>query len=494
MAPSVASQAPVRRGRRGLGTVFAAGALAVGASAGVVAGHDLAPRVFEIAAVSVLIVGVLVVIWHIDPAWTMSAVIVLSVFSGYWQRFSLPPLVTPDRYLLLAAIVVVVIRAPVVRNRPQIPLGVAHTWILAASIVAVGSAATAGTLFQKDGGFRLLDRFGLLPFAAFVIAPVVFRTAKQRTILLSAFVVLGAYLGLTSIFEIAGPKSLVFPKYILDPTLHTHWGRARGPFIEATSNGFAMFVCATAAAVGLATWRRREARVAAGVVVLVCVIGIVLTLTRSVWISAAIATFVSMLSINGLRRWLPVLTVATVGLVLVLLTTVPRLSTLASKRANDVGTVYQRQNLLDAALAMTEARPLFGFGWATFEKQSGPYFTVSPATPLAIAVPEPVHNVYASNLAELGIVGTSVWLIAMGLAFVPTLLNRQPGESRYWRIFLGSALLCWCSMAMAAPLLGLFPSLILWTIGGVAAGAVGSPSDGHPRDSALVMGREGAPW
>jgi putative inorganic carbon (hco3(-)) transporter len=490
----VASQATLRRGRRGLGTIFAAGSLAVGASAGVIAGHDLAPRVFEGIAVSLLILGILALIWHVDPAWTMSAVIVLSVFSGYWQRFGLPPLVTPDRYLLLAAIIIVLIRAPVVRDRPQIPLGVAHTWILAASVIAVGSAATAGTLFQKDGGFRLLDRFGLLPFAAFVIAPVVFRTTRQRTILLGAFVVLGAYLGMTSIFEIAGPKSLVFPKYILDPTLHTHWGRARGPFIEATSNGFAMFVCATAAAIGLATWKRKAVRVAAGVVMLLCVIGIVLTLTRSVWISAAIATLVSMLSIGGLRRWIPVLAVATAALVLVLLTTVPRLSTLASKRANDVGTVYQRQNLLDAALAMTEARPLFGFGWATFEKQSGPYFTVSPTTPIAIAVPEPVHNVYASNLAELGIVGTTVWVIAMGLAFVPTLLNRQPGDSRYWRIFLGSALLCWCSMAMAAPLLGLFPSLILWTIGGVAAGMVGTPSDGHLRESTLVIGRERALW
>ena len=111
---------------------------------------------------------------------------------------------------------------------------------------------------------------------------------------------------------------------------------------------------------------------------------------------------------------------------------------------------------------------------------------------IAIVVPEPVHNVYASNLAELGIVGTTVWVIAMGLAFVPTLLNRQRGESRYWRIFLGSALLCWCSMAMAAPLLGLFPSLILWTIGGVAAERTGTPSDGHLRESPLVMGRERA--
>ena len=490
----MASQGTVKRGRRGLGTILAAGALAAGASAGVIAGHDLAPRVFEIVAVCLLILGILVLIWHIDPAWTMSAVIVLSVFSGFWQRFGLPPLVTPDRYLLLAAITVVLIRSPVVRERPPIPLGVAHTWIVAASVIAVGSAATAGTLFQKDGGFRLLDRFGLLPFAAFVVAPVVFRTSKQRTILLGAFVVLGAYLGMTSIFEMAGPKSLVFPRYILDPTLHTHWGRARGPFIEATSNGFAMYVCAAAAAIGLATWKRRLVRLAAGVVVLVCAIGIVLTLTRSVWISAAIATLVLMLSISGLRRWIPVLAVATAALVLVLLTTVPRLSTLASKRANDVGTVYQRQNLLDAALAMTEARPLFGFGWATFEKQSGPYFTVSPTTPIAVAVPEPVHNVYASNLAEIGIVGTSVWLIAMGLAFGPTLLNRQPGESRYWRLFLGSALLCWCSMAMAAPLLGLFPSLILWTIGGVAAGMVPTACDARPREPALVMGRETAPW
>src|SRR5207253_1883209 len=92
-------------------------------------------------------------------------------------------------------------------------LGVAAGHTLAAALFAIASAATAGTLFTKAGAFPLLDRFGLLPFAAFAVAPVVFRTARQRQILLVALVVLGAYLGATAVFELAGPKSLVYPRY-----------------------------------------------------------------------------------------------------------------------------------------------------------------------------------------------------------------------------------------------------------------------------------------
>ena len=89
----------------------------------------------------------------------------------------------------------------------------------------------------------------------FAIAPLAFRTEAQRKIFLGVLVALGGYLGLTALFETVGPHALVFPRYITNPELGYHVGRARGPFLEAEANGIALFICGIAAAVAASTWR-----------------------------------------------------------------------------------------------------------------------------------------------------------------------------------------------------------------------------------------------
>ena len=54
---------------------------------------------------------------------------------------------------------------------------------------------------------------------------------------------LGIYLALTGVAEIAGQWSLVFPRYIADPTLGIHFGRARGPELNSASLGVYLTVC-----------------------------------------------------------------------------------------------------------------------------------------------------------------------------------------------------------------------------------------------------------
>ena len=47
----------------------------------------------------------------------------------------------------------------------------------------------------------------------------------------------GVYLGFTAVCEIAQLWSLVFPKYIADPKIGLHFGRARGPMVHGVSFG-----------------------------------------------------------------------------------------------------------------------------------------------------------------------------------------------------------------------------------------------------------------
>ena len=97
-----------------------------------------------------------------------------------------------------------------------------------------------------------------MPFLLFLTAPLAFRTQRQRQVLLVTFVTLGAYLGLTVVFETVKLDALVFPKYILDPHYGIHAGRGRGPFVEAVTNGLALFTCSVVCAIAVAQWHDRR--------------------------------------------------------------------------------------------------------------------------------------------------------------------------------------------------------------------------------------------
>ena len=128
----------------------------------------------------------------------------------------------------------------------------------------------------------------------FAIAPVAFATDRQRNILLGTIVTVGAYLSITAILEKLKAYGLVWPSYIADPGVGTHFGRARGPFVEAAANGLALYACAAAAATAFVLWRRPWPRAAAGAVVVLVPVAVLLTETRGVWVAATAATLVAL--------------------------------------------------------------------------------------------------------------------------------------------------------------------------------------------------------
>src|SRR4051812_9755002 len=229
-----------------------------------------------------------------DPLWPLSLGVAASIFSGNSEQMGLP--IGPDRLLIGAGLVAVVLKrleASAAGERAEsLRFTTVHWLLFAASLWAIGSAYAAGTLMGKDGLFALLDKFGLVPFVMFAVAPLVFRTEQQRRVLLGTLVVTGAYLGVTAIFEKVGLDALVFPRYIADPSVGIHFGRARGPFVESVADGLAMFMCAAAAVMGSRLWRG-GVRVACYAVVVVCAVGMVLTLTRGVWLAGIVAPLVT---------------------------------------------------------------------------------------------------------------------------------------------------------------------------------------------------------
>src|SRR4051812_27643867 len=273
----------------------------------------------------------------VEAAWPLSLAIALSVFSGRWAHMGVQ--VGLDRILIGLGVAALVLRIGPNRDRPPLRLGFTHLVLVAATAFAVCSAIWSDTITTRVGGFRLIDSFGVAPFAAFAVAPAAFATAYQRRILLGTLVVLGAYLGLTSLAEATNADVLVVPKYILDPQFGIHADRARGPFVEAVGNGLGLFCCMVAAVLAARTWATPRWRAVAWGVALLCLAGIPVTYTRSVWIGGVVAVVVAMALTARLRPWLvPAVGGAALALGIAVLA-IPSFGTKLDRRYHEKGPV-----------------------------------------------------------------------------------------------------------------------------------------------------------
>ena len=474
-AGAAGSPSPVKR-RVLAGTAALLVALLAGAV--VLAGYGFVTFAWAGALIGAAAVGYL--LWQAAPWVTISIGIVLTPFSGKWELLGFPGgYVAPDRILLLGGILAALLRGPRLRDRRAISWRPTHLFLVAASLYVVGSALIAGTLFQQEPLLELVEAFGLLPFLVFVVAPFVFATEARRQALLASLVGLGAYLGLTALFETTHVDPLVWPQYINDPGVGIHFGRARGPFTEAVTNGTGLFATGTAAVIALGLWKSRLARCIAGCVVLLCLIGLLFTLQRSVWLGGIVSMLVVGVAMRELRPFVVPAAVIGALLVIVAFAGVPNLQDQAEHRAAQQETIWDRDNLNRAAWNMVAARPLTGFGWATFKAKSRDYFRQKeyPLTGAGAGV----HNVYLGYASTLGLIGVTLWALGVLTAITAALRSRGPDDLRLWRFgFLGYATFFLIVSSFVPP--QVFPNLMLWAWAGLLwSGCVAQDSGAGPR-------------
>ncbi len=435
---------------------------------------DAAP-LFQTAMLAAAGAAALYLAWMLPPAWPLTAGIVLSPLAGNWGLLGFPSGFSPDRLLLVAGVAAVLLRAPGARDLPRPRMTMTHAVLGLVLGYAVVSAAVVGTLFEKTAFFRLFDSFGVLPFLVFLVAPSAFGTEESRSILLAGLVGLGAYLGFTALVEAAGVSELVFPRFILDAAAEGD-GRAFGVFLEPVSNGMGLFACAVASCIAFAAWRSTPARALAAATAVLCTAGTFFTLQRSVWIGAGAGAVVGgVIAAQRTRRWGRALAVG-VGLIAgtaliagIAFLSVPGFSERVYNRASDQETIWDRQNLAIASRNMIEARPLFGFGWSTFERESLDYFEQSPDFPLNPGLASSattsgtfsVHNRFLEYAATLGLAGTALWVLGLLLAIAGAVRARGSPEFERWRIGLVPVLIFYLVISNAVPP-SLFPTLALW--------------------------------
>jgi putative inorganic carbon (HCO3(-)) transporter len=423
-----------------------------------------------------------------SPAWLISIGIALTMFSGNSEHLGLP--IGPDRLLIAAGLAAMILRLPGYDPHRTITWRPLHAVLALVAAIGTVSAYAAGTLFEADGLFALLDVLGLVPFLVFTLAPLVFGTKRDRDALLTVLVISGLYLSVTGILEGVKLTDLVFPRYIVDPTIGIHSGRTRGPFVEAVAMGLALYGCAVAAAIASVTWASRRKVVLARVVCGLCLVATIFTLTRAVWLATVIATGMALLTSPRTRRvMVPIFVVGTIALVSALLF-VPGFGERATERSNDERPIWDRRNTNRAAIEMVLDHPLAGIGWHTFEEKAPEYMTVSPNYPLT-GVDIPVHNVPLSHAAELGLPTMVLWALGLLFAVGSAVLRPGPESLDPWRLGMVALFFHWLIVASFGPLTYAFPNLLLWAWAGVAAlGHMSAPRTREPepvREPVIVL-------
>jgi putative inorganic carbon (HCO3(-)) transporter len=415
-------------------------------------------------------------LWMLPLSVMMCAGVVLTIFSGSWGSLGLPGFpFLPDRLLLVGVLAALILRAPGTKGRPTIKVRPVHLLLLLLTFYVLASAAAVGSIGTQSGAFDLLDRLGIVPFAMLLLSPVIFHGPRERQMLLVTLVGLGAYLGLTAIFEALGPHALVFPHYIVTSDATLPGERAGGPFRSAGAEGFATFSCGIAAVIAFFQWAGQRRRYLAGAVVVVSTLGCFVTLERGVWIAAAAGAIGAGFAAGQARRWFIPGALACAVLVGGALLLSPTLASKASARVGDERSVWDRQNQASAGLRMIAAKPLFGFGWDRYVDDSLPYFRQTSDHPMT-GYPTsgnmlPLHNSYLSYAVELGLVGALLWLAAIFWGLGGAIFNRGSPLLRSWKLGLLAITIFFLVIAFFDPLQQNFSELLLWTWAGVALGA-----------------------
>jgi O-antigen ligase len=438
------------------------GAVYFAAELDLVAGQN-GDRALTLVALAVLVY----LMFTVDPAWIISAGLASTLFAAHWGSLGLDSAVGPHRVLLGAGVLAVLLRLPPARDRPPLRPDIVHFALAVAVGYAFISAIFVGMLDDRYSRFALLDQFGIVPFVMFLVAPVAFATERQRRILLGTIVGIGLYLTVVALLEQMELYDVIWPRYIADPNLGIHYGRARGPFLEGGAMGVAIFTCAAASGIALAIWRSTLSRLVAAAVLVLAPVGVLLTVTRGAWAACIVATAVVLSTTAGLRRYLIPAAALVAVLVLGALAGVPGLAGQVRDRQADKNPVYERQNTNAAGVRMLRDKPFFGFGWDRPYHELEPYFLQQDTIPL-VGRKAGLHNTYLQYAVALGLVGFVLWLGALGLAFTRAISTPVPATIRPWQIGLKAVVVAWIGIGLVNPAHFAFMTYVLFTWAGVA--------------------------
>ena len=256
----------------------------------------------------------------------------------------------------------------------------------------------------------------LLPIVVYIVAKSVLDDERSVRYLLWTTVAMGAYSAWVSILQFHGPKSLVWPSYIVDSP---NWkGRANGVFNQPVVNGMilviAFVVCLFLASRPDTTkWMRRGLWALSGILAY----SVYLTHTRAALLALVVVVGLGIVFAAGWRRGFVVsglLGLAAVG---------ANASTFFSsdRSAGGVGSsneVYDRLNIMATSLRAIGEHPFVGIGIGRFQVYNTyEHVTWSQEIDWNRGLGIISHENELGIGAELGIPGLLMWLAILVTVF-----------------------------------------------------------------------------
>lgn len=328
--------------------------------------------------------------WTLDRAWL---VLIVLQFGIKWYRGELAELKLETTDLLLALFFV---------------------WLLARALTQPWGAtlkAQPATLMHLINGY-------MIPLVIFAVLRFSNLSGKQLQPAMWCLGLLGLYLSVTAIFEIAHLWQFVFPKFIADRTLGIHFGRARGPMLQSVRLGVCLSAAMTCLVV-FTVWLRPTSKP----LWLACVgllplhmVAVFLTYTRSIWMGAAfIVALLVMCCLRGLTKRLAI-TGLLAAMAVILAIKGP--DVVAFKReysaAETRESTYMRASFAYVSWKMFQDRPVTGFGFNQFQVYNGPYLADRTTELRLESIRGYVHhNSFLSLLVDLGLVGFCLYMAVL---------------------------------------------------------------------------------
>jgi putative inorganic carbon (hco3(-)) transporter len=368
-----------------------------------------------------------------------------------------------DRIAFVLLVIGVLSKAVI--QRQQVFVIERATWpMMALTLLAVASCI--GKPFENEA-WSLLAAKLIVPFVMFHLAGLVFTEERScRQFALFCLVVL-AYLSFTAIAFLAGARSLIFPRFILDESLGFQPDRARGPLLQAVANGVSLNLLGI---VALHAYQRGLVRGLKMVVLLASVpVAILATMTRAVWLSF-VGTLLALAfaSRSALCRRACLVLVLVAGAGFAVLLSSADLGGAFKDRLQEGGPVSYREAVYAGGWQMFLERPVMGWGFHQMPAELPRYVSGYREKVLY------PHNTYLELLVEHGIVGFGLYLWLMwelwrlGRSQIPAreeagFLDRQ--FHRMWPIML---CVYWLNAAMVV-MSYQFVNALLFTIAGMLA-------------------------
>lgn len=344
--------------------------------------------------------------------------VILSICCFGYEFLHFEPSLTIDRLLLVAVVSMYVMQRPIGRLDPK-PFTATDAVTIGFVVYLICSMFTCDWQQTLKGHQTPLWRWiggYLTPLILYWCAKQAPWSERTARYVQASFVVFGVYLGFTAVCEIAQAWALVFPKYIANPKVGLHFGRARGPMVHGVSFGHYQGVCLLAAWL---CWLRAKGiwRVVLTCTVPIMLAGVFLSYTRSVWMGTGLGLVaVLAMTLHGRARTAVLGSIA-LSAMLVGLTMMDKIGGFQREQsASDTReSADMRVSFAYVSWQMFLDRPLFGFGFGRFPVDKLPYLQDrSVDLKLEKLRPYVHHNNFLSILTDTGLVGLALFLAMFG--------------------------------------------------------------------------------